>query len=124
VPDQILEIVALERVTAGQDDDRRPHLGHVIQKSGALVERQLIRMTPVDRLGPAVATGERAGPRDLPDQQERGLVEVDRSHHEALRPYRKCKQRAKALTGFRRCPRSLEAGPRLAVRGVRREVPR
>src|SRR5581483_6441499 len=72
-----LEVLADERVSAGEDQDRGAHLGDLIDQREALPGRELARVAGQVGVGPAVRAGERARARRLPDHEQRRLREVE-----------------------------------------------
>ena len=76
-PDKVFEIVALQRITAGENDERRTHRRHVIDESLPLLQRQLARIAPVFRRRAAVLAGGRTSTGDFPDQEQRSLVVIE-----------------------------------------------
>ena len=76
VGDQLLQVVALERVAAGQDDDGPGGAvgGEVVEQGLALLGGELPGVRPGEGVSAAVPAGELAGPGDLPDQHVRALA--------------------------------------------------
>ena len=76
VADQVKDVLALERVTAGQNEDRWPKVSNVTNKLLCLRRVQLIRIMEWLRTRPAVDTCQIAGLRRLPDDDEWTLVQI------------------------------------------------
>src|SRR5664280_2051097 len=76
------DVVALEAVAAGQDQDRAwtTDPGQVVDQGEALGGRELVRARVALGIGPAVGTSQLAGLGHLPEHEERVAVEL------ALRP--------------------------------------
>ena len=74
------ELRAQQRITAGEDEHRRPQLGELADEAAGLLAIEFIGMAVRLRLGPAVPAGEGAGPGDFPKDQKRTLIEAIVGH--------------------------------------------
>ena len=70
VADQLEDVLALQRVAAGEDEDGHAHVGDLVDQRLAFGVGQFVGMGDGLGGGAAVLAGQVAGLRDLPDGQE------------------------------------------------------
>jgi len=80
VPDELEDVRALERIAAGEDEERNLKVGDLVDEVGGLVGGELAGVGQGLRGGAAVLTGEVAGLRGFPDGEERRAVVVECGH--------------------------------------------
>ena len=76
VADQLKNILALHRVSAGEDKNRHAHLGDLVDQRLAFGVGQFVGVGDGLGGGAAVLAGQVAGLRDLPDGEKGGFVKV------------------------------------------------
>ena len=76
VADQLEDVLALQRVAAGEDEDGHAHRGDLVDQRLPLGVGQLVGVGDGLGGGAAVLAGQVAGLGDLPDGEEGGFVKV------------------------------------------------
>ena len=77
VTDELEDVVALERVAAGEDEDGNVHLGDLVDERLAFFVRELVGVGNGLGGGAAMLAGQVAGLRDFPDGKKGRFVVVD-----------------------------------------------
>jgi hypothetical protein len=79
VLDQLDHVRPLERIAAGEDEERPAEAAHVVHHPPRFVGAQLLRVSVGHRFGAAVLAGEVAGAGRFPDDEEGSPVEIELS---------------------------------------------
>jgi hypothetical protein len=74
---EVLQIIPLQGIPSGEHHDRGAHFPDVIQQFCSFLQTEFSRIPSVNGTGPAMLAGKCAGAGDFPDDQERGVMEVD-----------------------------------------------
>jgi len=76
VANQLENVGALQRVSAGEDEDGHAHLGDLVDQSLPFCVGELVGVGDGLSGGAAMLAGQVAGLRNLPDGEKRGFVKV------------------------------------------------
>ena len=80
MPDQLEDVGALQRVAAGEDEERNLELGDLVDEAGRLHGVELAGVRLRLRGGAAVLAGEVACLRGFPNREKRRAIVVELCH--------------------------------------------